>query len=198
MVEVEDKRQEMVERLKKTAILAAQMSDTLLEIRKSALVLADSLGAMVTSEELVTISEQLAAPERSDVVYTFPCEGKIKEFKVTVAMISEYQSLYSQMDVDFEIRRMLTWLKANPTKKKTARGMPRFIDAWLSRAQNNGRYQQRVQLQLMRPAELAPYQSEGYGSWDEWKASLRHSLSGDDLERALFQVEERRRKWEDR
>jgi hypothetical protein len=33
-----------------------------------------------------------------------------------------------------ECKLALLWLTANPTRLKTARGMPRFLNAWLARA----------------------------------------------------------------
>ncbi len=33
---------------------------------------------------------------------------------------------------------MTGWLDANPTKRKTARGIKRFVNSWLARAQDKG------------------------------------------------------------
>lgn len=45
---------------------------------------------------------------------------------------------YPAVDVYQELRSMESWLDANPTKRKTARGVKRFVNSWLARAQNAG------------------------------------------------------------
>ena len=52
--------------------------------------------------------------------------------------ISKWKELYPKVDVDQEIRAMAGWLDANPTRRKTARGIKRFVNSWLSRAQDSG------------------------------------------------------------
>ena len=42
------------------------------------------------------------------------------------------------MDVEQELRRMVAWLDSNPTKRKTRRGIERFINSWLARTQDSG------------------------------------------------------------
>ena len=52
--------------------------------------------------------------------------------------ILKWQELYPAVHVEQEIRAMTGWLDANPTKRKTARGVKRFVNAWLARAQDKG------------------------------------------------------------
>ena len=52
--------------------------------------------------------------------------------------IIEWQRLYGAVDVFQELNGMRGWLDANPTKRKTPRGIKRFVNSWLSRAQNQG------------------------------------------------------------
>ena len=47
--------------------------------------------------------------------------------------IDKWQNIYD-CDVQKEIMKMAEWCKANPTKRKTVKGMPKFITNWLSRA----------------------------------------------------------------
>lgn len=42
------------------------------------------------------------------------------------------------MDVEQELRRMIAWLDSNPIKRKTRRGIERFINNWLARTQDFG------------------------------------------------------------
>lgn len=40
---------------------------------------------------------------------------------------------YPKIDVHAELRKMAEWCRANPQRRKTARGVKRFINSWLSR-----------------------------------------------------------------
>ena len=57
-------------------------------------------------------------------------------YDVTQNDIKEYEELYPNVDVMQELRKMKGWLNANPTKRKTKRGIKRFINNWLSREQD--------------------------------------------------------------
>lgn len=57
-------------------------------------------------------------------------------FDVTQDMIDQWKTLYPAIDVDQEIRKMIGWCDANPKNRKTRSGAKRFINSWLSRAQN--------------------------------------------------------------
>ena len=50
--------------------------------------------------------------------------------------IDFYKSLYPSVDIAQEMRKMVGWSNANPTKRKTKGGMKRFVNAWLSREQD--------------------------------------------------------------
>lgn len=54
------------------------------------------------------------------------------------ADIVAWQRVYPAIDVHQELNAMESWLDANPTRRKTKRGIKRFINAWLSRAQDKG------------------------------------------------------------
>lgn len=49
-----------------------------------------------------------------------------------------WQKVYPAIDVHQELNAMESWLDANPSRRKTKRGIKRFINAWLSRAQDKG------------------------------------------------------------
>ena len=53
--------------------------------------------------------------------------------------LDEYADLYPAVDVDQEARKMRAWCISNPIRRKTRRGVRRFINGWLSRAQDRGR-----------------------------------------------------------
>lgn len=52
--------------------------------------------------------------------------------------VRKWEALYPAVDISQEIRNMLGWLDANPTKRKTKSGIRRFINSWLSKSQNSG------------------------------------------------------------
>lgn len=80
----------------------------------------------------------IPAPAPEDAVYTLPCKGLgAKEHHVTAKDVQGWAEAFPAVDVLSELRKMTVWLAANPTKGKTATGMPRFIVSWLSRAQDD-------------------------------------------------------------
>lgn len=57
-------------------------------------------------------------------------------YDVTENDFKEYEELYPNVDIMQELRKMKGWLNANTTKRKTKRGIKRFINSWLSREQD--------------------------------------------------------------
>jgi len=69
----------------------------------------------------------------------FPCVGRGPlEWPLTSAKLSEYLESYPGVDALLECRRALQWCRDNPTRRKTYAGMGKFLNGWLSKAQNNG------------------------------------------------------------
>ena len=60
------------------------------------------------------------------------------EYPVATSMANEWQQLYQATNVVTELRKMRGWLLADPTRRKTKRGILRFVTNWLSRAQDSG------------------------------------------------------------
>ena len=54
------------------------------------------------------------------------------------ADIIQWQKAYPAVDVFAELAKMESWLDANPSRRKTPKGIKRFVDLWLSRAQDKG------------------------------------------------------------
>ncbi|MCQ4952134.1 hypothetical protein [Holdemania filiformis] len=61
-----------------------------------------------------------------------------KEYPITTSMAEEWQQLYQATNVVTELRKMRGWLLADPERRKTKRGILRFVTNWLSRAQDSG------------------------------------------------------------
>lgn len=52
--------------------------------------------------------------------------------------ITYWVGLYPAVDVPQELNAMAGWLDANKAKRKTPRGIKRFVNSWLARAQDSG------------------------------------------------------------
>ena len=70
-------------------------------------------------------------------IFTLPCIGG-GEFPLTQEDVDKWSELYPAVDVPQEIRAMIGWLDANPSRRKTVSGAKRFANNWLSKAQNQG------------------------------------------------------------
>lgn len=60
------------------------------------------------------------------------------EWKPTEALVAEYVRLYPNVDVKQQFNEMRSWCLSNPDRRKTKRGITRFINNWLSKEQNKG------------------------------------------------------------
>lgn len=74
-------------------------------------------------------------PPSAPPVISLPLNDK------TLHDISQYdldcwKELYPAVDVLQELRKMKGWIDSNPTRRKTRRGIRRFINSWLAREQD--------------------------------------------------------------
>lgn len=60
------------------------------------------------------------------------------EWRPSQSMFEEYCRLYPGVNVQQEFRGMRAWCLANPSKRKTRRGVTAFVNNWLSKSQNQG------------------------------------------------------------
>ena len=85
-------------------------------------------------------SAKTPVPEaESPVFITIPTNRTGEEFEVRQDYVDQMQELYQAVDVQAQLLEMKAWAICNPNRRKTAKGMPRFINSWLSRAQDRGR-----------------------------------------------------------
>lgn len=83
--------------------------------------------------------EYCAEPQAADAppVISLPLnDGTF--FDVSENDRAKWSQLYPNVDVLQQLRNMVGWCDANPTKRKTRRGIKRFIIAWLAREQDRG------------------------------------------------------------
>jgi hypothetical protein len=60
------------------------------------------------------------------------------EYHVSQSQLADWQATYPAVNVLQELREMRTWSVANPTKRKTHRGIASFIVRWLAGEQDKG------------------------------------------------------------
>ena len=58
------------------------------------------------------------------------------EHGVTTQDIAEWKLAYPAVDVEQQLRAMRVWLLANPNNRKTPKGIRRFANSWLQKAQD--------------------------------------------------------------
>lgn len=65
------------------------------------------------------------------------CKNGI-DWQPTDEQILQWQHAYPEVDIFAELNVMAVWLQSNEPKRKTEKGMPRFVNSWLSRANQKG------------------------------------------------------------
>jgi hypothetical protein len=71
-------------------------------------------------------------------VFDLPLVGGKQCFAVSQELFDEFVRAYPGVVVMAELGRARAWLISNPIRGKTLRGMPKFLNSWLSRAQDRG------------------------------------------------------------
>lgn len=73
--------------------------------------------------------------EDGPVILTFPTVGTGgPEWRLRRVQVEEWQALFPGLDVVAECRHALAWVQASPGRRKTAKGMPKFLVAWFTRS----------------------------------------------------------------
>ena len=98
----------------------------------------DRLGKDRLEENICAEPLQASTPEPEEpAVISLPLNDKTW-YSITQKQVDEWSGLYPAVDVMQELRKMVGWLDANPTKRKTKRGILRFVTGWLAREQDKG------------------------------------------------------------
>ena len=85
----------------------------------------------------INIYSSVLCSEQPEAVIKLPLNDK-SEYPIYDGAVQEWAGLYPAVDVMQQLRNMKGWLDANPTKRKTRRGIGKFINAWLAREQDRG------------------------------------------------------------
>ena len=85
-----------------------------------------------------------AGPEpAAAALLVFKTDGKTKSWGLTQPYVDTLAAAFPSLDILAEARKALAWVEANASNRKTASGMKRFLNGWMSRAQNSGRVSSR-------------------------------------------------------
>ena len=87
------------------------------------------------SEPNKSASEQTLVPV--DALLEFPTVGKATRWYLTQQHINDLTESFPDLDVLAECRKALGWIRNNMPKRKTPKGMPRFLFYWLSKSQDS-------------------------------------------------------------
>jgi hypothetical protein len=68
----------------------------------------------------------------------FPTVGR--DWELSEQQMQDWQQAYPDLDVPRELQRARIWLDVNVTRRKTQKGMPRFLVSWLNRSRNGKQY----------------------------------------------------------
>ncbi len=74
--------------------------------------------------------------DSSGIILSYPTDGPVDTYHLRENQLGAWSAVYPSLDVLSECQKALIWIQANPTQRKTAAGMPRFLVNWLSRATN--------------------------------------------------------------
>lgn len=99
----------------------------------------DSIGKDSIDKDIICpepkANNQESSPNNSDIL--LPLVDKTM-YNVPLSKINTWSVAYPAVDIKQELFKMLAWLEANPNRKKTRKGIERFICTWLSREQDKG------------------------------------------------------------
>lgn len=99
----------------------------------------DSKCTLLSYSDSETYSETIYSAEPQAASSPEVCKLPLNdgsEFPIFESQSAEWGTLFPAVGVPQELRNMRAWLLANPTKRKTSRGVLRFVTSWLAREQD--------------------------------------------------------------
>jgi hypothetical protein len=115
-------------------------SGGLLSLGSGLLSLDSGSGGLGSSEALARSEPPPPPPEPPGrTALRFPTVGPIASWALSDPQVATWAELFPNLDVLAECQQALAWVLANPTKTKTARGMPGFLVRWLGRSADRSR-----------------------------------------------------------
>lgn len=105
------------------------VSDTEIDIEKE-------IEKDIEKENIDCAEQESSAPEPEPII-TLPLNTG-EEYPIFQCDLQEFAELYPAVDVLQAMRGMRGWLLTNPGRRKTKRGIKRFVNSWLAREQDRG------------------------------------------------------------
>jgi hypothetical protein len=90
--------------------------------------------------ERLQLLEKLVTETTGDTAELHPTGLKLKSgemFHFTRAEIAWLSDHYPGVDMERELTNMAEWCEHNPSRRKTATGIKRFVSSWLKKQVNN-------------------------------------------------------------
>lgn len=79
-------------------------------------------------------------PTPAETQITIPTNKNGNEFPILKTKMAEWEATFPGVDVPLTLVEIRQWCVDNPSKRKTDKGIHSFINRWLAREQNGGRY----------------------------------------------------------
>lgn len=91
----------------------------------------------IDKNSINTICPELEEPAQDQSGILLPLVDKT-DYDVPLSKIEKWSQAYPAVDVKQELQKMAAWLLSNPKRRKTRKGIDRFINTWLSKEQDKG------------------------------------------------------------
>ena len=104
--------------------------------------------------EVVEKAEKIFQPE-----IIFKCHGKEKAWSLTEQFLATAREAFPALPVLEIIRGAWFWTENNPERRKTAKGMPRFLSNWIANENNKA---PTANLPRTRPVKASPVDVDEY------------------------------------
>ena len=91
----------------------------------------------IDKDSINTICQEPEAPDRKKTI-SLTLNDK-SEYWIYGDQVEQWSQLFPAVDVMQELRKMKSWLDSNPSRRKTKKGILRFVNGWLSKEQDKGR-----------------------------------------------------------
>lgn len=70
---------------------------------------------------------------------SFQTNGAVKQWLLPYSKLDEWRLAFPGVNVEQEVNRARQWMIDNPDRRKTCSGMLKYLNTWLTKAQNDGR-----------------------------------------------------------
>lgn len=120
-------------------------------------------------------------PSEPTTPWVFPVNGNpvVPEWSLPLKLYHVLLESYPAVNLDEELRKARAWCEANPKSRKTAGGMSRFLNSWMSRIQNSGHS---CHVATKPAPRVTPSTDEVKRSIQEEFGHVKHPLFRDDPE----------------